>query len=236
MFTLLLRLAGPLQSWGTDSRFEVRRTEFYPTKSGVLGLLAAGLGRRRDADVSDLAKLKFGIRIDQPGVLMNDFHTARKDEKTSYITNRYYLSDAVFVAGISSENRQFLEELQQVVKSPEYPLFLGRRSCPPSLPIDLGIVDCCLKQALEECPWQGTGSPDRHDRTIVLEGTAGKLARRIMDEPVSYDIRHRKYESRIVSEYPAPSFEGENTKKRDYPDFEHDAMAELEDLHDIDKN
>ena len=44
MSTLLLRLAGPMQSWGTDSKFDVRRTGREPSKSGVIGLVAAALG------------------------------------------------------------------------------------------------------------------------------------------------------------------------------------------------
>ena len=44
MSTLLLRFAGPVQSWGINSKFEVRRTENAPSKSGVTGLLAATLG------------------------------------------------------------------------------------------------------------------------------------------------------------------------------------------------
>ena len=55
MATLLLKLAGPLQSWGSDSRFTETKTRHEPTKSGVIGLLAAALGRRRTEDVSDLA-------------------------------------------------------------------------------------------------------------------------------------------------------------------------------------
>lgn len=54
MATLLLRLAAPLQSWGSDSKFETRKTDREPTKSGVVGLLAAALGLRRD-DTEGLA-------------------------------------------------------------------------------------------------------------------------------------------------------------------------------------
>ena len=50
MATLLLRLAAPMQSWGIDSKFDTRKTNREPTKSGVIGLLAAALGLRRDAD------------------------------------------------------------------------------------------------------------------------------------------------------------------------------------------
>ena len=34
MSTLLLRLAGPVQSWGIDSKFEVRRTEMHLQSGG----------------------------------------------------------------------------------------------------------------------------------------------------------------------------------------------------------
>lgn len=67
MPTLLIRLQGPLQSWGTRSRFDHRDTWPYPTKSGVVGLLAAALGRDRREDVSDLAALRMGVRVDRKG-------------------------------------------------------------------------------------------------------------------------------------------------------------------------
>ena len=76
MSTLLLRLAAPLQAWGTDSKFEVRRTNREPSKSGVIGLLAAALGLRRDADLSKLSALRFGVRVDRNGEVIKDFHMA----------------------------------------------------------------------------------------------------------------------------------------------------------------
>ena len=41
MSVLLLRLSGPMQSWGVQSRFTVRDTGLEPSKSGVVGLIAA---------------------------------------------------------------------------------------------------------------------------------------------------------------------------------------------------
>ena len=73
MTVLLLKLAGPLQSWGSESRFTERGTRHEPTKSGAIGLLAAALGRRRTDSVDDLASLEFGVRIDQPGTFEEDF-------------------------------------------------------------------------------------------------------------------------------------------------------------------
>ena len=44
LYTLLLRLGAPLQSWGSESMYDRRETDMMPTKSGVIGMLAAALG------------------------------------------------------------------------------------------------------------------------------------------------------------------------------------------------
>ena len=70
MKTILLKFAGPMQSWGTDSHFETRHTDLYPAKSAVIGLIGAALGiRRDDAAIKELEKIKFATRIDQEGSL-----------------------------------------------------------------------------------------------------------------------------------------------------------------------
>lgn len=74
--TLLLRLAGPLQSWGTSSRYTERDTGSEPSKSGVVGILAAALGRPRTTPVDDLARLRMGVRVDREGVPGYDFQSA----------------------------------------------------------------------------------------------------------------------------------------------------------------
>ncbi len=73
--TLRIWLAGPLQSWGTSSRFETRGTELAPSKSGVTGMLCAALGRGRDKPVDDLASMRFGVRVERPGAVLRDYHT-----------------------------------------------------------------------------------------------------------------------------------------------------------------
>ena len=114
MATLLLRLAAPLQAWGADSKFETRKTAREPTKSGVIGLLAAALGLRRDETepLTRLAQLRFGVRVEREGQLLVDFHMARNEEKDrSYVTYRHYLEDAVFLVGLESEDTALLQEL-----------------------------------------------------------------------------------------------------------------------------
>ncbi len=43
-------LDGPMQSWGSSSRFTRRETEAFPTKSALIGLLAAAAGIDKYAD------------------------------------------------------------------------------------------------------------------------------------------------------------------------------------------
>ena len=156
MSTLLLRLAAPMQSWGSSTRFKKLSTEREPTKSGIIGLIAAALGRERNQSIDDLAALRFGVRIDQPGELLRDYHTAHhpSNEKLAFISERYYLCDAVFVVGLESDDGPFLQEMETALQNPRFPLYLGRRSCPPSGQIVLGISPLPLMEALKTQEWQ----------------------------------------------------------------------------------
>ena len=204
MATLLLRLAAPLQSWGTASKYETRDTGREPSKSGVVGLLAAALGYRRDADLTSLSALLFGVRVDQEGELLRDYHIAWvKDEKAPNVTHRYYLSDAVFLVGLESPDRAYLEKLEYALRHPVFPLFLGRRSCPPSVPLVLGIREPDLLSALRDEPWQAADWKQTQIRktlrrpvslrliTDALPGeTGGGIIR---DLPVTFNPAHRKF-------------------------------------------
>lgn len=98
MKTILLKLSGPLQAWGTESHFETRQTDRYPSKSAIVGLIAGAMGYRREENdkMVELNNMGFAVRIDQKGVLLRDYHTAKMytekgDLKRTYVTNRYYL-------------------------------------------------------------------------------------------------------------------------------------------------
>lgn len=209
MAVLLLRLAAPLQAWGGSAKFEVRTTEREPTKSGVIGMLAAALGRKRDADLSDLSALRFGIRVEREGRLLRDFHTAKPEkEKNPYVTERYYLSDAVFLAAFESEDTAFLETLAHALEHPVYPLFLGRRSCPPTLPLLLGIREGTLMQILRNEPRLETNTSMR----IVCDASENGVP--VQDVPVSFSPLHRQHGFRLVQE-------------EIFFSDEHDPMAEL---------
>lgn len=210
MAVLLLRLAGPMQAWGVRSRFTVRSTELAPTKSGVIGMLAAAVGRRRTDPIEDLIKLRFGVRKDQPGTVIRDFHTARTlDGRSSMpLSNRYYLADAVFLAGIEGD-KALLEGIDEALRHPAFPLYLGRRSCPPTLPVSLGLREAALLKALRAEPWQASDwFRRRHDdglsteilidqEVVPAEQRSGGV-RGSQDIPVSFDPRRRDYGFREV--------------------------------------
>jgi CRISPR system Cascade subunit CasD len=188
--TLLIRIAAPLQSWGSDSKFNTRRTEREPTKSGIIGLCACALGRKRTESIADLAQLRFGIRTDKQGQLIVDFQTAKND-KTSFLSYRHYLADAEFTVGLEGSS-VLLEEIDAALHSPAYPLFLGRRSCPPTLPLSLGLSDLPLLQALKA---------EAHSNARILLDSEGPSSIIRRDLPLTFSQEHRMYEFRGIKEY-----------------------------------
>lgn len=74
---LLLRLEGPLQSWGGRSRWDVRDTQPSPTKSGIIGLLGCALGYSMgDKRLEELDRsLLFGYRVEAAGRVLEDYQT-----------------------------------------------------------------------------------------------------------------------------------------------------------------
>ena len=79
-----------MQSWGTRSKFDDRDTDLEPSKSGVIGLVCAALGVTRDDTerTLELAALRLGVRVDHPGILRTDYHTAQMrpgDPKTNTV-------------------------------------------------------------------------------------------------------------------------------------------------------
>ncbi|HEU5348729.1 MAG TPA: type I-E CRISPR-associated protein Cas5/CasD [Ktedonobacterales bacterium] len=165
MSTLLIRLEGPMQSWGIQSQFARRDTSLEPSKSGVIGLLCAALGRPRSADLSDLAALRMGVRVDRQGTVRSDYHTAGGTNRTNRIgrtdtsnygvaafdgskpgtvlSTRFYLADASFLVGLEAATpvqEHLLEQLDVALARPVWPLFLGRKAFVPSLPVRLPDV------------------------------------------------------------------------------------------------
>lgn len=229
MTTLLLKLAGPLQSWGDSSRFNERTTRREPTKSGVIGMLAAASGRRRTDPIEDLAGLLFGVRSDQQGRLVRDFQTTIdwRNGKSKPLTSRHYLSDACFVAGVEGDER-LLEGLQSALSWPVFPVYLGRRSCSPAGRVVLGMRDSGVEQALMDEPWHAADwyrkSCSRQvDLPMTIDAPRGAQQDELVpDHPVSFDPRDRRHGMRAVVHRSVPV---ENPLGR--PAFGHDPMSML---------
>lgn len=197
MATLLLRISAPMQSWGTQSHFSHRDTGREPSKSGVVGLLCAALGRPRHEDIADLARLEMGVRIDQPGSILRDYHTAGQggyykvdgkiERKNAITSERYYLSDAKFLVGLEGE-RALLEILQAALQKPEWFLFFGRKAFLPAERVWLrdGVQEAGLKDALEKHPWLGHGEPEEQLQ-MLIEDKRGSIVRN--DQPISFKPR-----------------------------------------------
>lgn len=174
-YTLVMRLAGPMQSWGVQSRFSIRDTTSEPTKSGVIGLVCAALGRDRAEPIDDLVNLRFGVRVLKEGQPRYDFHTAQNvviasapikpgkkipDSKLKETepSKRHYLADAWFLVGLESADRSKLEEIDRALGNPRWSLALGRKSFVPGWPVRLmdrnaqpaGLFDLQLYRALRE--------------------------------------------------------------------------------------
>lgn len=221
MNTLLLRLAGPMQSWGTQSRFSIRDGSHEPSKSGVVGLLCAALGRPRDIPVDDLAALRMGIRVDRPGRPSVDFQTAggtrRADDgygvakasgarPDTVISSRHYLADASFLVGLESPDVALLQVLEQALGRPRWQLSLGRKSYVPSEPV-LPPQALRLGEPLEDAlSWYPL--PDRSTgvfRLVVEVPTAeGDDVRQ--DQPFGTAFRDRTFGARSIATRPFTAY------------------------------
>lgn len=141
MTGFLIHLYGPMQAWGDTGFGQLREAGEFPSRAAVLGLVAAALGLPR-AD-EGLVALHEALRVDvataRPGEVRRDFHTVetRKGGNRT-LTARDYHHDAHFVALVrpaAPEHAGLLAEAAAALRRPAYGTFLGRRSCPPALPL-----------------------------------------------------------------------------------------------------
>lgn len=210
MKTILLKLSGPMQAWGTGSKFETRYTDHYPSKSAIIGMLAASLGYRRDDErISKLNEIDFAVRVDQRPNLIRDYHIASKYKKNgtferNYVTNRYYLEDGVFVVAIGS-NDELIEKLYRALENPYFQPYMGRRSCPPPADFLIGVRDLGPIVSLKELDWQASSYFKKRYPSYVAELyadshlLAGKEKIR-NDRVVSFSYEGRKFMPRFESE------------------------------------
>jgi CRISPR system Cascade subunit CasD len=168
-----MRLEGPMQSWGGPVAGNDRPSLDVPTRSGVMGLVASALGIER-SDVERLARLHadyaVAIRVDRRGTPGVDYHTTLdvptadgKIRADAVISKRRYLYDASFTA-LLVQRRAAAEPIEAVARAlrrPRFSPYLGRRACPPSVPVmgEPSIIEAeDWRRAFEQVPVS-----ERHD-------------------------------------------------------------------------
>ena len=110
---IVLVLEGALQSWGDHSKWDERDSGDFPTKSGVVGLIACAMGiERGSAELAGLSdSIRIAVRADRPGTKAMDYHTAqghplrtaegkRAPGASTVVSYRWYLEDACFTVFI----------------------------------------------------------------------------------------------------------------------------------------
>jgi CRISPR system Cascade subunit CasD len=160
---LLFRLYGPLASWGEVAVGEVRPSELTPSRSALLGLVAAALGLRRSDEEAQrqlTEVLHFAVRTDWGGAPLRDYHTVqtgragrketfftRRDELRAarvdtLVSQRYYRVEGAWtvVAWLRSADRWTLENLAAALRQPVFVPYLGRKSCPLAWPLEPKVV------------------------------------------------------------------------------------------------
>jgi CRISPR system Cascade subunit CasD len=161
-------------------------------------------------EIEDLAQLRFGVRVDQPGVMQRDFQTAINwtTGKSMPLSYRYYLADAVFVAGVEGDP-SLLGALDSALSDPVFPLYLGRRACPTVGRVSLGIHEAFLEDALRSAPWEASSWYRRKqsqevDLQLVLDALPDEtgIVQTYRDVPQSFNPERREYGWREVAQRP----------------------------------
>ena len=163
---LALYLRAPLQSWGASSKFGDRGTLDAPTRSGLLGMIAAACGidkndEKRDREwLARASNLSLSVFAFRRGDRMTDYHTVGGgfDETDPWqkrmiptkaesgkprgtdLTHRDYLMDSVFGAVLSGDDI-FLAEMASGLANPVWGVWFGRKSCIPTEPVFAGVFD-----------------------------------------------------------------------------------------------
>jgi len=199
---LLFRLYGPLASWGEIAVGESRHTASYPSKSALIGLLAAALGIRRDEEDRQMALFtgyQFAVKVLSTGHLLRDYHTTQapdsvgkftyrtrrdelligKDRLGTILSSREYRCDALSLVAVRAldDAPHSLHELCKALLTPKFHLYLGRKSCPLAAPLKPLVRPANgFRQALDEYPCGPLFISEQLVRTARREAGAKDLS------------------------------------------------------------
>jgi CRISPR system Cascade subunit CasD len=168
---LLFTLATPIASFGTIAVGERRPTWDRPSKSQIIGLIAGCLGIERVEEERQrelAASLGFAVRVDHPGQLATDYHTAQAakdveirrrikaghtvntrteelacDDLKTILSRREFRIGSLYTVAVWKriESGPSLDEIKAKLNAPVFAPFVGRKSNPLALPFGPQIVD-----------------------------------------------------------------------------------------------
>lgn len=155
---LVFLLCAPIGSFGGYAGHERRGSGLFPLRSAVLGLIGAAIGIKRSDKVGQESLRSYSVAVKpfHESRPLRDYHTvqtvptskakrpssrgqamarAGRDINTT-ITVRDYRCDVVMGSVIWGHGPWELEDISDHLRRPTYPLYLGRKSCPLSSPLN----------------------------------------------------------------------------------------------------
>jgi CRISPR system Cascade subunit CasD len=165
MHYLLFTLAAPIASFGAVAVGERRPTWDRPSKSQIIGLVAVCLGIERTEETRQQALsdgLGFAVRIEAPGQLASDYHTAQSpkevaikrrakrfgplrtradelacDDLKTILSQREFIAGSVHTIALwrTGESAPSLQMIFDALKQPVFAPFAGRKAHPLMLPM-----------------------------------------------------------------------------------------------------
>lgn len=221
---LVLQLQGVMQAWGTHTYENFRPSSIFPTRSGVIGLLGACLGIKRD-DIEYREKLNKSIEINVVSVnprkirKIQDYHTVQnarkvdgKPRKEAIVSKREYLCDASFLIFIAQKNIRevTLKNIEEAVKKPVYTPFLGRKSCPINAPLFLKyckteILETAISTVIKKINTDTLEDEEKDSKEIKMIKNYIIYSEEKLNDSTEYQIRDfplkstvRQFDNRVV--------------------------------------
>ncbi|MCK8637626.1 type I-E CRISPR-associated protein Cas5/CasD [Parasaccharibacter sp. TMW2.1882] len=206
---LVFSLSASLGSMGELAGHERRGSLLWPGHSALIGLMGAALGIRRDGDFSGLDSLKIDVAVFDSGTALRDFHTIQSvpaaavkkpnsrpeairkagGRLTTSITLRDYRAGVFYGVAVQGEG---LEEIAAALRKPHFTLYLGRKSCPLSSPLNPQVVQAdTVEEALGQVkvPFWLSRHVDLSEKVMVV-GEQGSQRDYVHDVPLDRQRWH----------------------------------------------
>ena len=206
---LVFSLSASLGAMGELAGHERRGSLLWPGHSALIGLMGAALGIRRGGDFSGLDSLKIDVAIFDSGTALRDFHTIQSvpaaavkkpnsrpeairkagGRLTTSITLRDYRAGVFYGVAVQGEG---LEEIAAALRKPHFTLYLGRKSCPLSSPLNPQVVQAdTVEEALGQVkvPFWLSRHVDLSEKVMVV-GEQGSQRDYVHDVPLDRQRWH----------------------------------------------